>query len=102
MLSKPCQTEVNLTISVLFKKDKAVISVEDTGVGIPEKVKSSLSTPLFITKSKGQGLGLAVVKRFVEGLNGKITFESKEGFGTKFVIELPSEAETSNTKRVNY
>jgi len=41
------------------------------------------------TKSKGQGLGLAVVKRLVEALDGKICFESQVGKGTKFIIELP-------------
>jgi len=67
----------------------AVFTVEDTGVGIPEDIKGKLFTPLFTTKSKGQGLGLAVVKRLVEGLNGSIRVESEEGRGTKFVIELP-------------
>jgi PAS domain S-box-containing protein len=78
-----------LTINATPMKDKATISVEDTGVGIPDSVKAKLFTPLFTTKSKGQGLGLAVVKRFVEGLNGKISFESMEDSGTKFIIEIP-------------
>jgi signal transduction histidine kinase len=44
---------------------------------------------LFTTKSKGQGLGLAVVKRLVDVLNGEITFESQEEKGTKFTVKLP-------------
>ena len=72
------------------KQEKSVvITVSDTGKGIPESVKDSLFTPLMTTKAKGQGLGLAVVKRLVEGLNGKVSFESEEGKGTKFMIELP-------------
>jgi signal transduction histidine kinase len=71
------------------ERNLAVFTVEDTGVGIPEDVKGKLFTPLFTTKSKGQGLGLAVVKRLVEGLNGNIRVESEEGKGTKFIIELP-------------
>jgi PAS domain S-box-containing protein len=71
------------------ERSLAVFTVEDTGVGIPEDVKGKLFTPLFTTKSKGQGLGLAVVKRLVEGLNGNIRVESEEGKGTKFIIELP-------------
>jgi signal transduction histidine kinase len=51
--------------------------------------KPKLFTPLFTTKSKGQGFGLAVSKRLIEALKGDITFESQEGKGTKFVIELP-------------
>jgi PAS domain S-box-containing protein len=66
-----------------------LIVVEDNGVGIPDANKPKLFSPMFTTKAKGQGLGLAVVKRLVEALNGTITFESQEGKGTKFVIALP-------------
>ncbi len=44
---------------------------------------------MITTKAKGQGLGLAVVKRMVEALNGTVGFETQVGKGTKFVIELP-------------
>ena len=83
--------EGKLTIEAYKEKDKAIIGIKDTGVGIPEKIKPKLFTPLFTTKAKGQGLGLAVVKHLVEGLNGKLSFESEEGKGTKFVIELPAQ-----------
>ena len=66
-----------------------VITVKDTGMGIPEEAKGKLFTPLFTTKSKGQGFGLAVVKRMVEALNGTVTFESQVGKGTTFTIRLP-------------
>ena len=78
-----------LTIQAYRKENRVFITVEDTGVGIPEEVKPKLFTPMVTTKAKGQGLGLAVVKRLVEGLNGKISFESEEGKGTKFIVELP-------------
>ncbi len=84
-----------LTIKAVANSDRLSISVEDTGVGIPEEVKPNLFKPLFTTKSKGQGLGLAVVKRLVEGLNGKVSFVSQEGNGTKFTIDLPLEANNS-------
>ena len=72
------------------KKDGlAVIVVSDTGQGIPEEIKSKLFTPLVTTKAKGQGFGLAVVKRLVEALNGSITFDSAEGVGTTFTVMLP-------------
>ncbi len=70
---------------------RVIITVSDTGQGIPEHVKANLFKPFVTTKAKGQGLGLAVVKRLVEGLNGKVIFESEEGKGTKFTIELPTE-----------
>jgi signal transduction histidine kinase len=43
---------------------------------------------MMTTKAKGQGLGLAVAKRLVEALKGTIRFESEEGKGTNFIIEL--------------
>jgi two-component system sensor kinase FixL len=79
-----------LTITAFGKNHNAVITVEDTGVGIPKDIQGKLFTPLFTTKSKGQGFGLAVVKRMIEALGGKLSFESEEGKGTKFIIELPS------------
>jgi len=81
--------EGKLTVKTNRKKDKILISVEDTGVGIPDEVKTKLFTLIFTTKLKGQGLGLAVVKRLVEALIGEITFESQANKGTKFTVELP-------------
>ena len=78
-----------LELTAFEIEDKAYITVSDTGIGIPEEVKHKLFTPMTTTKAKGQGLGLAVVKRLVEALNGSITFESAEGQGTKFTISLP-------------
>jgi signal transduction histidine kinase len=79
-----------LTIAASSKNGKATITVQDTGEGIPEEVRGKLFTPLVTTKSKGQGFGLSVVKRFTEGLGGTVTFESEVGKGTKFTIELPA------------
>jgi signal transduction histidine kinase len=78
-----------LTLSAQKKGKKAILTIEDTGVGIPDELKSKMFKPLFTTKAKGQGFGLPVVKRLVEAQGGKISFESKEGKGTKFIIELP-------------
>ncbi|HEX9262159.1 MAG TPA: PAS domain S-box protein [Candidatus Bathyarchaeia archaeon] len=73
-----------------YREDgEAVITVEDTGTGISEEVRSKLFTPLFTTKSKGQGFGLAVVKRLTEAMCGTVTFESTQGKGTTFTIRLP-------------
>ena len=78
-----------LNISSYQEPSDTIITVQDTGAGIPEAVKPKLFTPLFTTKSKGQGFGLAIVKRMTEALNGTVTFESEEGKGTKFIIRLP-------------
>jgi signal transduction histidine kinase len=80
-----------LTVRGFKKENKAYISVEDNGVGIPEEVKPKLFTPMVTTKAKGQGLGLAVVKRLVEPQGGTINFESEIGSGTKFILEFPLE-----------
>ncbi len=80
-----------LFINAIRKETELILTVEDTGIGIPEDIKPKLFTPLFTTKSKGQGFGLAVVRRMVEALKGKVTFESEPGKGTKFTITLPAQ-----------
>ena len=78
-----------LTIHAYKVAKGVVISVKDTGVGIPEALKGKLFTPMFTTKAKGQGFGLPVIKRMTEALGGTVTFESREGEGTTFTIFLP-------------
>jgi signal transduction histidine kinase len=67
-----------------------VLTVQDTGVGIPDEVKPKLFQPLFTTKSRGQGFGLVVVKRIAEALGGSVSFESEAGKGTTFTVRLPT------------
>jgi PAS domain S-box-containing protein len=76
-------------IEVRRNVDKAVFIVKDTGEGIPEKVKDKIFTPLVTTKAKGQGFGLAVIKKLTEALNGTVEFESEVGKGTQFILEFP-------------
>jgi PAS domain S-box-containing protein len=82
-----------LGINGFMKDSKIHISVSDTGIGISEEIKDKLFAPMFTTKSKGQGFGLAVAKRGIEALGGTITFESQVGKGTKFIIDLPIKTE---------
>jgi signal transduction histidine kinase len=77
-----------LTVQVHRERSDVVITVKDTGIGIPKDAKDKLFTPLFTTKSKGQGFGLAVVKRLTEALDGTVTFESQKNEGTTFTIRL--------------
>ena len=70
------------------KADGFIIEIEDTGKGIPKEVQEKLFTPLFTTKSKGQGFGLAVVKRITDALDGEINFTSQETKGTKFTLKF--------------
>ena len=79
-----------LTIkSQVTREGQIAITVQDTGVGIPEKIKPQIFTPLFTTKPRGQGFGLAVCKRVIEAHGGTISFESQEGKGAKFTVQLP-------------
>lgn len=81
--------QLTVNDQVTDDKKRVRIIVVDTGVGIPDNIKSKIFTPLFTTKSRGQGFGLAVCKRVIETLGGTITFESEQGKGTQFVVELP-------------
>ena len=65
------------------------ISFADTGVGIPEGDLGKLFEPLFTTKAKGIGLGLALAKTLVEGHRGTIEVESEVGKGSTFTVKLP-------------
>jgi signal transduction histidine kinase len=78
-----------LTIRAYKDGKDVILTVKDTGVGIPEAVREKLFTPMFTTKAKGQGFGLAVIKRMTEALSGTVTFESQEGKGTTFTVRLP-------------
>ncbi|HLN89102.1 MAG TPA: ATP-binding protein, partial [Candidatus Binatia bacterium] len=78
-----------INIHAFQEANQVVITVQDTGAGIPEAIKSKLFTPLFTTKSKGQGFGLVVIKRMTEALGGTVTFDSQEGKGTTFMVRLP-------------
>lgn len=79
----------NLTINVFQKENYVIITVADTGKGMTDEVKSRIFKPLFTTKSKGQGFGLAVVKKLVEALDGNVSFKTKVEVGTTFIIEIP-------------
>ncbi|MCW4005970.1 MAG: PAS domain S-box protein [Candidatus Bathyarchaeota archaeon] len=78
-----------LTVTSRESKSKVTISFKDTGEGMTPATLSKLWTPLFTTKAKGMGFGLAICKRIVESHGGKITVTSKVGKGTTFTMTLP-------------
>lgn len=69
-----------------------VLSVEDTGQGIPPEIRHRIFDPFFTTKAvgKGTGLGLATVVGIVRGHGGFVEFESESGRGTRFEVHLPA------------
>jgi PAS domain S-box-containing protein len=78
-----------IAITATCNANKVIVTVSDTGQGIPDDVKDKLFKPLFTTKAKGQGLGLAIVKKLTEALDGKVTVESQLGKGTQFNVKFP-------------
>ena len=70
--------------------DKIIIEIRDNGKGISEYDKEKIFIPNFTTKNSGMGLGLAMVKKMIEGIDGKIWFESTENIGTTFFVQLPT------------
>ena len=82
-----------LTIATNETKDHFEIAFTDTGTGIPEDNMNKLFTPLFTTKAKGIGMGLAICKNIVEQHGGTIEAQSKAGQDTTFTIKLPKKEE---------
>jgi two-component system NtrC family sensor kinase len=68
------------------------IEVNDDGPGIPSKIRNQLFDPFFTTKHNGTGLGLWVVYRLTQNLEGIIEVESEEGQGTTFYVGIPTKA----------
>jgi signal transduction histidine kinase/HAMP domain-containing protein len=84
-----------LTVRTSLEGEVVVISIGDTGVGIPEAVKEKIFDPFFTTKEvgKGTGQGLAIARSVVVNKHGgSIRFESECGRGTTFFVRLPLEA----------
>ena len=68
-----------------------MISVADTGTGIPPEIRSHIFEPLFTTKEKGKGtgLGLTSVLYCIKTLHGEVDVDSAPGSGTVFTLRLP-------------
>ncbi len=71
------------------EQDCALLSIQDTGQGIPQNMLSQLFTPYYTTKAKGTGLGLVIVQKIIEAHKGTIKVESKEHEGTTFTLSFP-------------
>jgi len=85
------------TITLTIKKDGlyALISVADTGYGIPKNAQPKIFTKMFradnarVKDPDGTGLGLYIIKETIEKTGGKIWFESKENKGSTFNVAIP-------------
>jgi two-component system CheB/CheR fusion protein len=86
-----------ITVSAKSKDDKIIVQVKDTGIGMSKEIMAKLFTPQLKTlsetrkKDKGAGIGLLLVKGFLEKNGGEIWVESIEGEGSSFYFTLPFE-----------
>lgn len=88
-----------IKISFAMNNENCVIIVKDNGQGIPKTEQNKVFDMFYrlpIHKTGGSGLGLSIVKGFIEAHNGSITLNSTEGNGTEFVINIPVETSYLN------
>lgn len=82
-----------IKISVEKKNEEIIIEVKDNGIGIPEKELENIFQMFYrlhsVKTHRGSGLGLSIVKKCVELMNGRVWVESKIGEGSRFFINLP-------------
>jgi len=86
--------EGNITLNAATKGDSWLLSVSDTGLGIPENILPHLfekfyRAHMFENKTPGTGLGLSICKQIVSRHGGSISIRSKPGKGTTFTIHIP-------------
>lgn len=79
-----------LTVGCTRANQRVVISLRDTGIGIPLEEQRKIFSPYYTTKAKGTGLGLAGARRAIQAQGGEIRFESVPATGTTFYITLPA------------
>lgn len=86
--------EARINLDARVKNGAVELCVEDEGIGIPEEAQQHLFSKFFragnAVNFQGTGLGLHIVKRYMELLNGTIAYESEEGVGSTFTIRFPS------------
>lgn len=81
-----------LAVSTRRRNSHLEVSVSDTGVGIPEEIRSRIFNPFFTTKKMlGTGLGLSIVYKAIQAHGGNVKFDSRLSHGTTFTIGLPIE-----------
>jgi C4-dicarboxylate-specific signal transduction histidine kinase len=88
-LSSQPQESRALIISSTVEDAGLTVRVEDTGVGVPPDQIDQIFMPLFTTKSKGMGMGLAIGRSIIEAHGGTLTAQGRETGGTCFTFVLP-------------
>lgn len=81
---------LELVIEARRSGEMAEIRVRDNGPGIPDELRARIFEPFFTTRSRGTGLGLAVVKAVAEAHGGNVELERTSGEGASFVLKIPA------------
>ncbi|MCP3943999.1 MAG: PAS domain S-box protein [Desulfobacteraceae bacterium] len=92
ILDKNCQDKGTITVGTRIRGAWLEIKISDTGDGIPKEIQTHIFDPFFTTKEvgRGTGQGLAISHSVVvEKHKGKISFQTSQGCGTTFIIQLP-------------
>lgn len=89
----------SLTIAARHRPGHVEIEITDTGVGIPGGELGRIMEPLYSTKARGIGLGLAISRAIVEKHSGKLEVVSELGRGTTFLVQLPAVDGTAPEQR---
>jgi PAS domain S-box-containing protein len=84
--------DLTITINYNENEKRVEVKVSDTGKGIAEENLHKVFNPFYTTRDKGIGLGLALVRKIINGHMGIIEVESHLGEGTTFTVSLPVEA----------
>ncbi len=93
------ESKGRITVSTRRERDSVLISIADTGKGIPEDIRHRIFEPFFSTKEVGRGTGQGLALAHATIVNehrGRIWFESDVGKGTTFFIQLPLRVEAEN------
>jgi signal transduction histidine kinase len=86
-MPKGRQAEICIDVQ---KTDQMIwVNVKDNGMGIPEEMQEKIFRPNFTTKSSGMGMGLSIVRSIIKSVGGTISFKTRRGEGTTFMISLP-------------
>lgn len=83
-----------ITLTTAGEHGRIIITVEDTGSGIPDHLREKIFEPFFTTKAQGTGLGLSIVKKFIESNGGTIEIRDRAGGGTCVTITVPAAVES--------
>jgi len=85
-----------IIITTRSEKNQVVIKLRDYGSGMDQETLENIFVPFYSRKNGGTGLGMAIVKKIIDGHNGKIQVRSRPGRGTEVMIELPNQKKEEN------